>query len=230
MQNEPVATKEKVKGISIRVLVALFITALFLLVLIFLTNEVVLQNETGFDLSVFKFVGSYRSQGITNVLTFFTFFGSFNFLLPAHILLSLYFILFRKNSFWSFNIAAIGLSSGILLYLMKNIFQRHRPPNPLIANVSGFSFPSGHSFSSFTLAGIIIYMLWESKWSLAWKWVGTAVLFFLATIIAFSRVYLQVHYASDVIAGFCLSFVWLALCFYILEKFRPVAKTAKNIQ
>ncbi|WP_147204093.1 phosphatase PAP2 family protein [Segetibacter aerophilus] len=228
MQNEPAVTKEEVKGISIRVLVVLFITAVFLLVLFFLTNEVVLQNQTSFDFSVFKFLDRYRSNSVTQVLIFFTFFGSLNFLLPAYILLSLYFVFFKKNNYKSFNITAIGLSSGLLLYLIKNIFQRHRPPHPLIANVSGFSFPSGHSFSSFTFVGIIIYMLWKSERDLVWKCTGTAFLFILATIIAFSRVYLQVHYASDVIAGFCLSFVWLALCIFILDKFRPETKTARN--
>lgn len=228
MQRETVETEEKVKGISLRVLVVLGISAIFLLVLFFLTNEIVLENETGFDLSVFRFLDRFRSPGTTSVLTFFTFFGSINFLLPAYILLSLYFIFFKKNNARSFNVAAIGLSSGLLLRVIKHIFQRHRPPHPLIANVNGFSFPSGHSFSSFTFVGVLIYMLWESKVDLAWKCAGTFVLFILAAIIAFSRVYLQVHYASDVIAGFCLSFIWLALCIYVLEKINKKLGVTKN--
>lgn len=229
MQNEPVATEAKVKGISLRVLIVLIISALFLIVLFFLTNEIVLDNHTSFDNSVFRSLDAHRTPEITKVLTFFTFFGSINFLLPAYILLSLYYIFLKKNSIRSFNIVAIGLSAGILLHLIKNIFQRHRPPNPLIANVSGFSFPSGHSFSSFTFVGVIIYILWESKQTLIVKYIGTAVLFLLAAIIAFSRVYLQVHYASDVIAGFCLSFVWLALCISILERINKKGKFTKNI-
>ena len=228
MQNETVNTEAKVKGISLRVLVVLAITALFLFVLVFLTNEIVLGNHTSFDNSVFRYLDRYRSPGITEVLTFFTFFGSIKFLLPAYVLLSLYYIFFKKNSIRSFNIAAIGLSAGILLRLIKSIFQRHRPPNPLIENVSGFSFPSGHSFSSFTFVGVIIYILWESEVSRIVKYLGTAVLFILAAIIAFSRVYLQVHYASDVIAGFCLSFVWLALCIFILERINKKGKLTKS--
>lgn len=218
MKNGTVDTEEKVKGISMRVLVVLAITAIFLCVLFFLAHEIVLEDQTSFDFSVFNYLERYRSPAITKVLTFFTFFGSINFLLPAYVLLSLYFIFFKKNNIRSFNITAIGLSSGLLLYLIKNIFRRDRPPNPLIANVSGFSFPSGHSFSSFTFVGIIIYLLWESKVAIGWKFAGTVVLFVLAVIIAFSRVYLQVHYASDVIAGFCLSFVWLALCIFVLKR------------
>lgn len=228
MQNEVMETEEKVKGISLRVLIVLAISTAFLFILIFMANEIVLENETKFDFAVFKSLDHYRSPFATSVLTFFTFFGSINFLLPAYILLSLYFIFFKKNNIRSFNIAAIGLSSGMLLYLVKNIFQRRRPPNPLIANVNGFSFPSGHSFSSFTFVGVLIYLLWETKASLFVKIAGTAVLFFFAAIIAFSRVYLQVHYASDVIAGFCLSFLWLALCIFILQRISRGGKFSKN--
>lgn len=220
MQNKQVETSEKVKGISLRVLVILGISAIFILILFYLTNEIVLENETGYDNAVFKFIERYKSPGITQVLTFFTFFGSIKFLLPAYLLIALYFILFKRNNVSSFNIAAIGLSSGILLHLIKSIFQRHRPPHPMIANVSGFSFPSGHSFSSFTFVGILIYMLWNSKTTTPLKITGTVLLFILATIIAFSRVYLQVHYASDVVAGFCLSFIWLVLCIFILNKIK----------
>ncbi len=218
MQNKSAETSEKVKGISIRVLIVLAVSVLFIIVLFFLTNEIVLDNETSFDERVFQSLAHITSSAATRILTFFTFFGSINFLLPAYILLSLYFILFRKNTVRSFNVTAIGLSSGILLHLIKNIFQRHRPLHPLIANVKGFSYPSGHSFSSFTFAGLLIYMLWKSDAALAWKYAGTVLLFIFAAVVAFSRVYLHVHYASDVIAGFCLSFLWLTLCIWVLQK------------
>lgn len=229
MQNQSGETDEKVKGISLRVLVVLAVSAVFILVLYFITDRIVLSNNTDFDNAVFNVLDRYRSPATTGILTFFTFFGSVNFLLPAYILLSLYFIFFKKNNIRSFNIAAVGLSSGLLLQLIKKIFQRHRPPHPLIANVNGFSFPSGHSFSSFTFVGVLIYILWQSDVSKPLKYFGTAILFILATVIAFSRVYLQVHYASDVIAGFCLSFVWLSLSFYILRRINNKGELTKKI-
>jgi undecaprenyl-diphosphatase len=228
IQNDTSETTRKIKWLSLRVLTVLGISFVFLFILIFLTNEIVLDNQTDFDLSVFKFLDRFKTPTITEVLIFFTFFGSINFLMPAYILLSLYFIFFKKNNIRSFNIVAIGISSGLLLHLIKNIFQRHRPPNPLIANVGGFSFPSGHSFSSFTFVGVLIYMLWETRANVYLKCAGTAILFVLAAIIAFSRVYLQVHYASDVIAGFCLSFVWLALCIFILKRINKKRKITSN--
>jgi undecaprenyl-diphosphatase len=82
--------------------------------------------------------------------------------------------------------------------------------------VAGFSFPSGHSFSSFTFYGLVGYLLWKSDIATAWKVTATVFLFLFASTIAFSRVYLQVHFPSDVVAGFCLSVVWLILSFWIL--------------
>ncbi|MDQ6815172.1 MAG: hypothetical protein M3040_15660, partial [Bacteroidota bacterium] len=85
MENGTVETKEKVKGISLRVLAVLAVTVIFLGILFFLTDEIVLENQSSFDLSVFRFLDRFRSPGLTSVLIFFTFFGSINFLLPAYV-------------------------------------------------------------------------------------------------------------------------------------------------
>lgn len=207
----------KVKGVSISVLVTGAIFIILLCILLLITKEVVLGNSSKFDNESFEFLRNSTSRTIMPYVVALTFFGSTKFLLPAYTALVLYFLL-KKNTRQSFNIAAIGITSVTLLYVVKNIFKRHRPPYPLLSNVQGFSYPSGHSFSSFTFCGILIYILWESKVSLLLKWAGTIALFMFAALIALSRVYLHVHYASDVLAGFCLSFVWLTLCIYTLRK------------
>ncbi|MEP6584728.1 MAG: phosphatase PAP2 family protein [Ginsengibacter sp.] len=125
------------------------------------------------------------------------------------------------------------MTSTTLLYFLKDTFRRHRPMDPLITNVTGFSFPSGHSFSSFTFCGLIVYLLWQSKIGRGWK-VGATIFFFLfATTIAFSRVYLRVHFPSDVIAGFCLSMMWLLLSIWVLhivdkKIFRNISQDVKT--
>ena len=112
----------------------------------------------------------------------------------------------------------VGLTSTGLLFLMKDIFRRQRPLDPLIQNVTGYSFPSGHSFSSFTFSGLLIYMIWQSKINTASKWLLSILFFLLATCVATSRVYLHVHYASDVLGGFCLSMMWLLISLLLLHK------------
>lgn len=228
MNANPSQTNEKVKGISLRLLIVLAIFTVILLVFIFITDEIVLEKEMSFDNHVFQFLRGYTTAAVTGKMIFLTSFGSQKFLFPAYCVLVLYFLFFKRNTLRSFNIAAIGLSSVALLFLVKDIFKRHRPLDPLLANVKGFSFPSGHSFSSFTFCGLVIYILWETQVSNWLKWIGTVALFVFAAMIAASRVYLHVHYASDVIAGFCLSVLWLTICILALHKIENKKKLKKN--
>lgn len=228
MSNNTSQTNEKVKGISLRLVIVLAIFAVILLVFLFITDEIVLEKETGFDNNVFQLLHNYTTDTVTNKMIFLTFFGSMKFLFPAYCLLVLYFLIFKKNTLRSFNIAAIGLSSVALLFAIKDIFKRHRPPHPLLPNVKGFSFPSGHSFSAFTFCGLLIYILWETQINIVLKWIGTIALFVFAALIATSRVYLHVHYASDVIAGFCLSVLWLTIGIFVLHKIEKEQRLKKN--
>jgi membrane-associated phospholipid phosphatase len=210
------ATKEA-KWITGRFILALVLFIVVLFVFVGITDEIVLEHNNVFDQHVSNAIGSLVSPLTTRLMLVVTFFGSANFLLPAYLVLIVYYLL-RKKKRRALDIAMVGLTSTGILFLLKDIFQRQRPLDPLIRNVTGFSYPSGHSFSSFTFFGLIIYMAWRSNASQPVKIVCSVLLFLLATVIAFSRVYLRVHYPSDVVAGFCLSIVWLMLSLWILHK------------
>lgn len=201
---------KKVIGI---LLAFIFMVCLFA----FITYEIFSEKEVDFDNAIFGFLHQSTSPAVTRFFTFITFFGSTSFLLPAYLALSFYYLFFKKNTRLSLYIATIGITSTALLRLAKFFFQRHRPIDPLITAVTGFSFPSGHSFSSFTLCGLIIYIIWMMKISLLIRLLVISGLFIFATLIAVSRVYLHVHYASDVFAGFCLSIIWLMISMYVLK-------------
>jgi len=231
MSDKTSPATQKVKRISVRLIIVFAIFIIVLLLLFFITDKIVLAKETGFDNRVFTFLHSYITPAVTCKMIFFTFFGSEKFLFPAYVILVLYFLLFKKNTLRSFNITAIGISSVALLFIVKDIFKRHRPLDPLLANVRGFSFPSGHSFSAFTFCGLLTYVVWELKISNWLKCAASFILFLFAALIALSRVYLHVHYASDVIAGFCLSILWLTICIFVLtkiEKQRRLKKIEKD--
>jgi undecaprenyl-diphosphatase len=86
-----------------------------------------------------------------------------DFLLPAYILLIGYFLLFKKTRRLSLDITAVGITSTIILFSLKAIFHRHRPSDPLVKTVNGFSFPSAHSCCSFAFFGLLIYILWNHE-------------------------------------------------------------------
>lgn len=216
--------QNKAKGISLRFLLVAGIFLLALFVFIFIADEMVLENENNLDKIVFQHLATITNAATTRWMIFITFFGSSYFLIPAYLSIIVYALL-KKNRSLSLNVSAIGITSGIILFSLKAIFHRHRPLDPLIQNVNGFSFPSGHSFSSFTFFGLLIYIMWKQKMNETLRWLLTVLFFLFACAIAFSRVYLHVHYASDVVAGFCLCIIWLGASFWVLDRFEKRSKT-----
>lgn len=217
---QPAITVQKAKGISFRFLIVAGIFLLSLLVFVAIANEMVLENENSLDLLIFQKLRQITNPSTTRVMLLITFFGSTYFLLPAYIILIGYFLLFKKTRRLSLDVAAVGITSTIILFSLKAIFHRHRPLDPLVKNVNGFSFPSGHSFCSFTFFGLLIYILWNHNMNPVLRWMASLLFFLFACAIAFSRVYLHVHYTSDVLAGFCLCIVWLGFSFWIMRKYK----------
>lgn len=211
---------QKIKGLSLRFLIVaiLFLAALFVFMAI--ADEMVLEKENNLDIAAFQYLRRITYPGMTKAMLFITFFGSDYFLIPAYLLLITYFLWFKNTQRLSLDIAAIGITSTIILFSLKALFHRHRPLDPLVRSVNGFSFPSGHAFSSFTFFGLAIYLVWQHNFSPLVRWSVTVFFFLFASAIAFSRVYLHVHYASDVVAGFCLCIVWLGFSFWAMKKFR----------
>ena len=94
--------------------------------------------------------------------------------------------------------------------LLKTIVQRPRPEGFRLVAESGYSFPSGHSMVAMAFFGLLIWMIWRHHRRDAMRVVWCAFFGLVIVAVGLSRVYLGVHYASDVLAGFCVSLAWLA--------------------
>lgn len=116
-----------------------------------------------------------------------------------------------------FVVAAAG--GGWLNDFLKWVFKRARPDIQPLIEIDSYSFPSGHAMGSIIVYGFIIYLLWKSRFSNQAKSMLTALFAILILLIGFSRIYLGVHYPSDVIAGYAAGFVWLCTCIFIWEWF-----------
>ena len=215
---------KKAKNFSVRLLAVLVIFGSVLFVFWLITHNILSGKQLGFDTAVFELLQPYTNEKLTSFMKVLTFFGSRAFLLPTYTLISAYYLFFKKSSKETLGIASVALSGAGILYVFKNIFKRERPSEHLVENVTSFSYPSGHSFSAFTMCGILLYLFWHSNLTSFWKWVCSALVVIIAFLIAISRIYLHVHYASDVVAGFCLSLIWLAICFYILKHMKVITK------
>lgn len=108
--------------------------------------------------------------------------------------------------------AAIDLVGVVLInQVLKNIVQRPRPDGFRLVSEVGYSFPSGHSMVSMAFYGLCAWMVWKYERDRILRWACCASFGIIVVAVGMSRVYLGVHYASDVIAGFCVSIAWLAV-------------------
>ncbi len=103
----------------------------------------------------------------------------------------------------------LALVAGLNV-LLKTIVQRPRPEGFRLAVETGFSFPSGHSMAAMAFYGLIVWFIWRHEKDRHQRNLFTLFFALVILMIGVSRIYLGVHYASDVIGGFCASLVWLA--------------------
>ncbi|WP_235815063.1 phosphatase PAP2 family protein [Olsenella massiliensis] len=108
--------------------------------------------------------------------------------------------------------AAVNLTLVLALnQVLKQIVHRPRPEGFRLIAESGYSFPSGHSMVAMAFYGLLAWMVWHYEKDRVVRWVCCLGFSLVVVAIGLSRVYLGVHYATDVIAGFCVSLAWLAL-------------------
>lgn len=112
-------------------------------------------------------------------------------------------------------IAVNAIISGICILSLKLIFQRVRPTLPHLVFAGGYLFPSGHSMGTFMIFGSIIILLQYYMPNSIWKLLCQGILGLLIFLIGLSRIYLGVHFPTDVLAGFILAYGILNLTAYI---------------
>ena len=104
----------------------------------------------------------------------------------------------------------VNLALAVLLnVVLKTLIQRPRPEGFRLVVESGFSFPSGHSMAAMAFFGLIVWMVWHYEQDRRQRLLLTVALSAVIVMIGISRIYLGVHYASDVLGGFCASIIWL---------------------
>jgi membrane-associated phospholipid phosphatase len=177
-----------------------------------------MRRHKPMDMKVFDVVNEYTNDLNTEIMSLVTTLAKHQFLIPANLLLIFYFLFIRKHTWFSIRIAAIALSSLGLMIVLKQLFQRKRPEIPLLSHAQGLSFPSGHALMSVTFYGLLIYIILQTISNKPLKWSLTGFFVVLILMIGFSRVYLRVHYASDVLAGFIIGLLWLLISLAILKR------------
>ena len=168
------------------------------------------------DIIGYKMVSTFLiSDFVTPIAKFITNFGGAIFLIGLTVLL----ITLIKNKKIGLSIFANLVIITGLNQLLKRILQRPRPTEFRIVEETGYSFPSGHSMVSMAFYGYLIYLIYKYVKNKYIKWSLIVLLSCLIVGIGTSRIYLGVHYTSDVLGGFLISVSYLVIYISAVNKF-----------
>lgn len=188
-----------------------------LLAFSFVTVLIRADRIVDFDTTIIEAVQSHESPILTSIMKFFTVAGSTQVVVIMCLLIIffLYKVLHHRTELILFIVVVVG--SPLLNFVLKEIFQRARPDLHRLIEIGGYSFPSGHAMNAFTVYGIFTFLLWRHIFNQS----GRTLLLFFCSFIVFmigvSRIYLGVHYPSDIIGGYFASSFWLATSIWCFQ-------------
>ena len=181
-----------------------------------LAEDVFHQEIMKGDIIGYKIISTFLiSDFTTPIAKFITNFGGAIFLIILTITL---FILIKNKKIGLSIILNLIVITG-LNQILKYILQRPRPTEYRLIEETGFSFPSGHSMVSMAFYGYLIYLIYKYVKNKDLKWISIVLLSILICSIGISRIYLGVHYTSDVLGGFLISLSYLIVYTLIVNRY-----------
>ena len=186
-------------------------------------------DVAAFDLAFARALHDTRTSEWERAFSIVSWFGTRQMLAFATVAVAVA-LLLRRQVLLAFGWGAAQLGGGLLNRALKEAFERTRPEfaDPVLA-ASSWSFPSGHAMGTFIFCGVGCYLLLRDNRS----WTTAAVVVTASAswcaVMAFSRLYLGVHYASDVIAGLLAGAAWVAVCVSAFEVLRRRTRCANYL-
>lgn len=182
-----------------------------------LTEDLKSEYLATYDTSISEAIASYRTPSLTQYFIYVTDIGDAIGYLIVFSLCTLTFYLVFKSWRYVAQIALVmilALSSNLIL---KQVINRARPEAEHLVTVETLSYPSGHAMMAMAFYGILIYLITQFEISKIWKSLIILLLAILILSIGISRIYLGVHYPSDIAGGFIAGFIWVIFCVMIFN-------------
>ncbi|QSX78217.1 phosphatase PAP2 family protein [Agrilutibacter solisilvae] len=177
-----------------------------------LIEEVRQHDPFPFDDPILLFAHAMARDGFDRAFLLFSRLGYLWGVVPFDVLLVVVLGLRRRAREALFAGLALG-GSALLNLATKQVFARDRPSLwDSIAPEHTFSFPSGHAMGSMTLAWVLLLLSWRTRW----RWPVAVLVIAFTVMVGLSRVYLGVHFPSDILAGWTAASVWTVTCFFMV--------------
>lgn len=195
-----------------------FLLSLCITIFLIITFFVIKYDNLVMDQSIYNFFYNFSSSQATVIFLIITFLASKEFIILMCLIFILISLIKRKYQ-TSFLIILNIVISLLLNQTFKAIIRRERPFELMIVNESGYSFPSGHSMTALIFYGYFIYLTWESNLKKTSKILITILNIILILLVGISRIYLGVHYPTDVIGAYFLGLFYLILYINITNNY-----------
>lgn len=185
---------------------SILIVVLCLMLFSIICYQILNYDSLAIDKNVYSFIAdNIMNDGLTPILKVITELGGVAFTIIAGVLI----FIFCKKIRWFVTFDLVGVT--LINQLLKHIIRRPRPNILRLVEESGYSFPSGHSMVSMAFYGIIIYLVYKNVPNKYLKWLLISLLSLLILSIGFSRIYVGVHYFTDVAGGFLLGLAYVVI-------------------
>jgi undecaprenyl-diphosphatase len=201
--------------LSLEILFGTIISSMTFLIFWKLADTVLDKERFAFDTSISLFFYGLRTPLLTAVMQFFSFIGMDGILLFSIVLPIFFYWKKRKHESILFTIM-VGMGA-ILNIVLKLITQRPRPTFAPLVIEHTYSFPSGHSMNSFIFFITISYFFYHFSHKKKKSLFAFCIAIIVILCIGASRIYLGVHYPSDVLGGYITGFLWF-LCILLIDK------------
>lgn len=192
-----------------------------------LTETLKTKVLANYDTAITEYIISYRSPTLTSYFKFVTHVGDiYGYLTVLVIFLIISLLVYKR---WKYVLQAtlVLALSTVSNMILKRFVDRARPGIEHLVSVETLSYPSGHAMSAMAFYGFLIFLLYKFKINNMIKFLLIFVLTLLILSIGISRVYLGVHFPSDIAGGFIAGFIWVVFCvviFDLIEIFRRDSK------
>lgn len=212
----------------ITVIIALIVVVVGINVFIELTETLKSDLLADYDYKITEYVISHRSAALTKYFVFVTHVGDiYGYALVLIVFAALSYFVFKqwKLMLQVFFVLALSAISNLIL---KRFVDRARPGIEHMVSVETLSYPSGHAMSAMAFYGFLMYLIYRFNINIYLKIVSIFLLGVLILSIGLSRIYLGVHFPSDIAGGYIAGFIWVVFCvliFDVIEVFRRDPQT-----